>query len=193
MSEKFEKQKGLLVKSILEQYSQNNVNMQYSSLWAAKYGNSKLIWPIRIASSLLTIIPIVLILLRNGGIIDGSNQGVLWVIIACLGVSSIVLIINPDWMKSVLSLKRKQAKELLDLNIRLQQYEYKLEGLYNECCTSKTNINSLQSRFDALRSEYLNDINKHDEFTGDIDKELADEAKQKTYEIMTIKRLVIYE
>lgn len=96
-------------------------------------------------------------------------------------------------MKSVLSLKRKQAKELLDLNIRLQQFEYKLEGLYNECCVSKTNINSLQSRFDALRSEYLNDINKHDELTGDIDKELADEAKQKTYEIMTIKKLVVYE
>lgn len=96
-------------------------------------------------------------------------------------------------MKSVLSLKRKQAKELLDLNIRLQQFEYKLEGLYNECCASKTNINSLQSRFDALRSEYLNDINKHDELTGDIDKELADEAKQKTYEIMTIKKLVVYE
>lgn len=193
MSEKSEKQKELLIKSILEQYSQNNVNMQYSSLWAAKYGRSKLIWPIRIISSLLTVIPIVLILLRNSGIIDASNQSVLWIIIICLGVSAIVLVINPDWMKSVLAMKRKQAQELLDLNKKLQMYEYKLEGLYNVVLASKTNIGELQNKFDALRNEYVNDVSLHDELTGEMDKELEDEARKKTTEIMDIKKLVIYE
>ena len=189
MSEKFEKQKELLIKSILEQYSQNNVNMQYSSLWAAKYGKSELIWPIRIISSLLTIIPIVLILLRNSGIIDGSNQSVLWIIIICLSISAIVLVINPDWMKSVLAMKRKQAQELLELNKKLQVYEYKLEGLYNNVLASKTNIGELKNEFTALRNEYINDVNLHDELTGVIDEELAEEARKKTYKIMRIKEM----
>lgn len=193
MNEKFEKQKENLKKSILEQYSQNNVNMQYSSLWAAKYGKSRLIWPIRIVSGLLTIIPIVLIILRNSGIIDGSNQSVLWIIVICLIITAILQIINPDWMKSVLSLKREKADELLDLNKRLQLYEYKLEGLYNDTIASNNNISALQSRFDSLRSEYLNDVNLHDELTGEIDKTLETEAKKKTKEIMDIKKLVIYE
>lgn len=193
MTEKFEKQKDLLLKTILEQYAQNNVNIQYSSLWAAKYGKSKLILPIRIISSLLTIVPIVLIILRNSGIVDNSNQSVLWIILTCLTVVAILSIINPDWMKSVLSLKRKIANELLDLNKKLQMYEYKLEGLYNDTLASKSNISSLQNRFDALRSEYLNDVNLHDELTGEIDEELEKEAQQKTCEIMNIKKLVIYD
>ena len=193
MTEKFEKQKENLKKSILEQYSQNNVNMQYSSLWVAKYGKSKLIWLIRIISSLLTIIPIVLIILRNSGIIDGSNQSVLWIIVICLTITAILQIINPDWMKAVLSLKKEKADELLKLNKRLQLYEYKLEGLYNDTIASNSNIGALQSRFDFLRSEYLNDVNLHDELTGEIDKALETEAKKKTKEIMDIKKLVIYE
>lgn len=193
MTEKFEKQKDLLLKTILEQYAQNNVNIQYSSLWAAKYGKSKLILPIRIISSLLTIVPVVLIILRNSGIVDNSNQSVLWIILTCLTVVAILSIINPDWMKSVLSLKRKIANELLDLNKKLQMYEYKLEGLYNDTLASKSNISSLQNRFDALRSEYLNDVNLHDELTGEIDEELEKEAQQKTCEIMNIKKLVIYD
>lgn len=193
MSEKSEKQKELLIKSILEQYSQNNVNMQYSSLWAAKYGKSNLVLPIRIISSLLTVIPIVLIILRNSGIIDGSNQSVLWIIIICLSISAIVLVINPDWMKSVLAMKRKQAKELLDLNKKLQMYEYKLEGLYNDVLASKTNFGELQSKFDALRNEYINDVYLHDELTGTIDVKLQAEAQNKTREIMDIKKMVIYE
>lgn len=193
MTGKFEKQKDLLLKTILEQYAQNNVNIQYSSLWAAKYGKSKLILPIRIISSLLTIVPIVLIILRNSGIVDNSNQSVLWIILTCLTVVAILSIINPDWMKSVLSLKRKIANELLDLNKKLQMYEYKLEGLYNDTLASKSNISSLQNRFDALRSEYLNDVNLHDELTGEIDEELEEEAQQKTCEIMNIKKLVIYD
>lgn len=193
MSEKFETQKELLIKSILEQYSQNNVNMQYSSLWAAKYGKSKLIWPIRIISGLLTVIPLVLILLRNSGIIDGSNQSVLWIIIICLSISAIVLVINPDWMKSVLAMKRKQAQKLLDLNKTLQMYEYKLEGLYYDVLASKTNIGELKNEFNALRNEYINDVNLHDVLTGEMEKELEDEARKKTTEIMDIKKLVIYE
>ena len=124
MTEKFEKQKDLLLKTILEQYSQNNVNIQYSSLWAAKYGKSRLIWPIRIVSSLLTIAPIVLEILRNYEIISNSNRSVMWIILICLGVVSVMLLINPDWMESVLSMKRKEAIKLLDLNKRLQLYEY---------------------------------------------------------------------
>lgn len=193
MTEKFEKQKDLLLKTILEQYAQNNVNIQYSSLWVAKYGKSKLILPIRIISSLLTIVPIVLIILRNSGIVDNSNQSVLWIILTCLTIVVILSIINPDWMKSVLSLKRKKANELLDLNKKLQMYEYKLEGLYNDTLASKSNISSLQNRLDALRSEYLNDVNLHDELTGEIDEELEKVAQQKTCEIMNIKKLVIYD
>lgn len=193
MSEKSEKQKELLIKSILEQYSQNNVNMQYSSLWAAKYGKSKLVLPIRIISSLLTVVPIVLILLRNGGVIDGSNQSTLWVIVICLSISAIVMVINPDWMKSVLAMKRKQAQKLLDLNKTLQMYEYKLEGLYNNVLASKTNIGELKNEFNALRNEYINDVNLHDVLTGEMDKELEDEARKKTTEIMDVKKFVIYE
>ena len=193
MSEKSEKQKELLIKSILEQYSQNNVNMQYSSFWAAKYGKSKLVLPIRIISSLLTVVPIVLILLRNGGVIDGSNQSTLWVIVICLSISAIVMVINPDWMKSVLAMKRKQAQKLLDLNKTLQMYEYKLEGLYNNVLASKTNIGELKNEFNALRNEYINDVNLHDVLTGEMDKELEDEARKKTTEIMDVKKFVIYE
>ena len=193
MESSFAEKKRLLIKAILEQYAQNNVNIQYSSLWAAKYGKSKLILPIRIISSLLTIIPIGLIILRNSGIVDNSNQSVLWIILTCLSIVAILSIINPDWMKSVLSLKRKKANDLLDLNKKLQMYEYKLEGLYNDTLAAKSNISSLQNRFDALRSEYLNDVNFHDELTGEIDKALEIEAKKKTKEIMDIKKLVIYE
>jgi hypothetical protein len=193
MTEKFEVQKELLIKSILEQYSQNNVNIQYSSLWAAKYGKSRLIWPIRIFSSLLTVIPIVLEILRSYGIIDNSNRSVMWIIIVCLFSAALMLLINPDWMESVLSMKRKEANELLDLNKRLQLYEYKLEGLYNEVCASKTNINALQSKFNSLRMEHNNDVNLHDKLTGVIDKELEAEAQKKTREIMDVKNLVIYE
>ena len=193
MAEKFEAQKALLIKSILEQYSQNNVNIQYSSLWAAKYGKSRLIWPIRIFSSLLTVIPIVLEILRSYGIIDNSNRSVMWIIIVCLFSAALMLLINPDWMESVLSMKRKEANELLDLNKRLQLYEYKLEGLYNEVCASKTNINALQSKFNSLRMEHNNDVNLHDKLTGVIDKELEAEAQKKTREIMDVKNLVIYE
>lgn len=193
MAEKFEVQKELLIKSILEQYSQNNVNIQYSSLWAAKYGKSRLIWPIRIVSSLLTIIPIFLEILRSYGIIDNSNRCVMWIIIVCLLFAALMLLINPDWMESVLSMKRKEAKELLDLNKRLQLYEYKLEGLYNEVCASKSNISTLQNKFDSLRMEYINDVNLHDKLTGELDSELVAEAQKKTSEIMDIKKLVIYE
>lgn len=193
MSEKFEVQKELLIESILNQYSQNNVNIQYSSLWAAKYGKSRLIWPIRILSSLLTVIPIVLEILRSYGIIDNSNRSVMWIIIVCLFSAALMLLINPDWMESVLSMKRKEANELLDLNKRLQLYEYKLEGLYNEVCASKTNINALQSKFNSLRMEHNNDVNLHDKLTGVIDKELEAEAQKKTREIMDVKNLVIYE
>lgn len=193
MAEKFDRQKDLLLKTILEQYAQNNVNIQYSSLWAAKYGKSRLIWPIRIVSSLLTIMPIVLEILRSYGILNDSNRSIMWVICICLSIVSVLLLINPDWMESVLSMKRKRANELLDLNKRLQLYEYKLEGIYNDTFASKSNISSLQNRFDALRSEYLNDVNMHDELTGEIDKALEEEAKKKTKEIMDIKKLVIYE
>ena len=193
MTEKLDKQKDLLLKSILEQYSQNNVNMQYSSLWAAKYGKSKLIWPIRIVSSLLTITPIVLEILKSYEIISNSTRSVMWVVFICLGIATIFLLINPNWMESVLSLKRKEANELLVLNNRLQQYEYKLEGLYNEVCASRSNIDSLQYRFDSLRNEYLDDINNHDRLTGVIDEKLEKEARQKTFEIMNIKKLVIIE
>lgn len=193
MAEKYEQKKELLKKAILEQYAQNNVNMQYSSLWAAKYGKSRWIWPIRVLSSLLTLTPLVLELLRSGGIIDDSNRSVLWVMIICLTLSSIVFLINPDWVESVLSLKRKQAKELLDLNKKLQMYEYKLEGLYNNVLASKTNFGELQSKFDALRNEYINDVYLHDELTGTIDVKLQAEAQNKTREIMDIKKLVIYE
>lgn len=194
MSEKVETQKSLLIKSILEQYAQNNVNMQYSSLWAAKYGKSKLIWPIRIISSFLTIIPIVLIMLRNSGVIDGANQSVLWIIVICLIITAILQILNPDWMKSVLSLKRKQADQLLELNERLQIYEFKLEGLYNEVLTSSDdNTTTLKNQFDALRLEYNNYVSMHDKLTGELDKTLEKEAKKKTKKIMDIKKLVIYE
>lgn len=193
MTTKFETQKDLLVKSILEQYAQNNVNIQYSSLWAAKYGKSKLIWLIRIVSSLLTIAPIVLEILRSYGIIDSSNRSVMWIIVVCLCIAAVLFLINPDWMESVLSMKRKEANKLLDLNKRLQQYEYKLEGLYNEVCASKSNIVTLQSKFDAMRNEYLDDENQHDRLTGEIDSNLEEEAKKKTYEIMELKKLVIYE
>lgn len=193
MAEKFEVQKELLIKSILEQYSQNNVNIQYSSLWAAKYGKSRLIWPIRIISSLLAITPIVLEILRSYEVIDNSSRSVMWIIVVCMSIAAVMLLINPDWMESVLSMKRKKANELLDLNKRLQLYEYKLEGLYNDTLASKTNIGALKNRFDALRSEYINDVNLHDELTGEIDKMLEEEAKKKTKEIMDIKQLVIYE
>ena len=193
MAEKFEVQKELLIKSILEQYSQNNVNIQYSSLWAAKYGKSRLIWPIRIISSLLAITPIVLEILRSYEVIDNSSRSVMWIIVICMSIAALMLLINPDWMESVLSMKRKKANELLDLNKRLQLYEYKLEGLYNDTLASKTNIGALKNRFDALRSEYINDVNLHDELTGEIDKMLEEEAKKKTKEIMDIKQLVIYE
>ena len=193
MAEKFEVQKELLIKSILEQYSQNNVNIQYSSLWAAKYGKSRLIWPIRIISSLLAITPIVLEILRSYEVIDNSSRSVMWIIVVCMSIAAVMLLINPDWMESVLSMKRKKANELLDLNKRLQLYEYKLEGLYNDTLASKTNISALRNRFDALRSEYINDVNLHDELTGEIDKKLEEEAKKKTKEIMDIKQLVIYE
>lgn len=193
MAEKHEQKKELLKKAILEQYAQNNVNMQYSSLWAAKYGKSRWIWPIRIFSSLLTLTPLVLELLRSSGIIDDSNRSVLWVMIICLSLSSIVFLINPDWVESVLSLKRKRAKELLDLNKRLQLFEYKLEGVYDRVLVSKTNIGALQNEFDALRNEYNNDVNLHDELTCEIDMKLAEEARKKTTEIMDIKKLVIYE
>ena len=193
MAEKFEVQKELLIKSILEQYSQNNVNIQYSSLWAAKYGKSRLIWPIRIISSLLAITPIVLEILRSYEVIDNSSRSVMWIIVVCMSIAAVMLLINPDWMESVLSMKRKKANELLDLNKRLQLYEYKLEGLYNDTLASKTKIGALKNRFDALRSEYINDVNLHDELTGEIDKMLEEEAKKKTKEIMDIKQLVIYE
>ena len=177
----------------MEQYSQNNVNIQYSSLWAAKYGKSRLIWPIRIISSLLAITPIVLEILRSYEVIDNSSRSVMWIIVVCMSIAAVMLLINPDWMESVLSMKRKKANELLDLNKRLQLYEYKLEGLYNDTLASKTNIGALKNRFDALRSEYINDVNLHDELTGEIDKMLEEEAKKKTKEIMDIKQLVIYE
>lgn len=193
MAEKFEAQKALLIKSILEEYSQNNVNIQYSSLWAAKYGKSRLIWPIRIISSLLTLIPLILEILRSYGIIDDSVRSVMWIMIICLSISTIVLAVNPNWMESVLSMRRKEANTLLDLNKRLQQYEYKLEGLYNEVCASKTNISALQSKFNSLRMEYINDVNLHDKLTGELDRELENEARKKTTEIMDIKKLVIYE
>ena len=192
MAEKFEEQKKLLIKLILEQYSQNNVNIQYSSLWAAKYGKSRLIWPIRIFSSLLTVTPIVFEILRSCEIIDHSNRCVMWIILFCLCFASLMLLINPEWMESVLSMKRKEANKLLDLNKRLQQYEYKLEGLYNEVCASKSNISTLQGKFESLRMEYINDVNLHDELTGELDKKLVAEAQKKTREIMDIKNLVIY-
>ena len=117
----------------------------------------------------------------------------MWIIIVCLFFAALMLLINPDWMESVLSMKRKEANTLLDLNKRLQQYEYKLEGLYYEVCASKTNISALQSKFDSLRMEYINDVNLHDKLTGELDRELVAEAQKKTSEIMEIKNLVIYE
>lgn len=193
MAEKFEEQKKLLIKLILEQYSQNNVNIQYSSLWAAKYGKSRLIWPIRIVSGLLTIAPIVIEILRSYGIIDNSDRSFMWIIVVCLCIAAVMLLIDPNWMESVLSMRRKEANKLLDLNKRLQQYEYKLEGLYNEVCASKSNFSTLQSKFDSLRMEYINDVNLHDKLTGELDRELVAEAQKKTSEIMDIKNFVIYE
>ena len=193
MSEKFEKQKYLLKKSILEQYSQNNVNIQYSSLWAAKNGESKLIWPIRIVSSLLTLVPIVLKILMSYEIITDSYRSALWVLFICFGITTLLLFINTDWMKSALTLKNKKAKELLALNNRLLLFEHKLEGLYNEVDASSSGYAALQNKFDALCNEFINDINLHDELTGKIDEELAEEARKKTYKIMDIKKLVIYE
>lgn len=116
----------------------------------------------------------------------------MWIIVVCLCIAAVMLLINPDWMESVLSMKRKEANKLLDLNKRLQQYEYKLEGFYNEVCASKSKICELQSKFDSLRMEYVNDMNLHDELTGELDRELVAEAQKKTSEIMDIKNLVIY-
>ena len=90
-------------------------------------------------------------------------------------------------------MKRKQAQKLLDLNKTLQMYEYKLEGLYYNVLASKTNIGELKNEFNALRNEYINDVNLHDVLTGEMEKELEDEARKKTIEIMDIKKLVIYE
>ena len=193
MSERFEKQKEHLKKSILEQYSQNNVNMQYSSLWAAKNGKSNLIWPVRIVSSLLTLIPIVLKILMSYGIITDSYRSALWVLLICFGITTLLLFINPDWMKSALTLRNKKAKDLLDLNKRLLLFEHKLEGLYYEVDVATSGYPALQNKFDALCNEFINDVSLHDEITGKIDEELAEEAREKTREIMDIKKLVKYE
>ena len=65
--------------------------------------------------------------------------------------------------------------------------------LYNEVDAATSGYAALQNKFDALCNEFINDINLHDELTGKIDEELAEEARKKTYKIMDIKKLVIYE
>ena len=96
-------------------------------------------------------------------------------------------------MKAALTIKNKKAKELLALNNRLLLFERKLERLYNEVEAATSGYAALQNRFDALCNEFISDINLHDELTGEIDEALAAEARKKTYEIMDIKKLVIYE
>lgn len=190
MSTSFENRKSLLQKAILEQFSQIEMDIQYSSLWVAKNGRS--LWKrfFQVLSIILNAIPIVIELLIAVDVISTDFQSA-WTIIIVLLFAVMLSIFNYFGIETISSLNEMKAKALMRLNHDLTAYKFELEDLYHESLSISTiqELDSLKEKFARLREKNIEKENTHDELTGILDKRIEKQAYEITEKIMINRKL----
>ncbi len=189
---KIKKRIWCLQKAILEQYSQIETNVQYTSLWVAKKGKKFWIRFFQVLSIVLNAIPLIVELLIAVDVIKTDNHSV-WIVIFVLLFAIVLSGFNYFGLETISALNDEKSKALMRLNNDFAAYKFKLEDMYYETMSinSVEDLKELQDKFAKLRDSYIDKETAHDDLTGVLDKKLAKQAFDIALTNMRNKKLYI--
>ena len=183
----YDNQKNNMLDMIWSQYVQIYTDIIYSSLYAEKLRSKQsgvyfwVIYTCTVLPSILTII------LKTCKMPD-------WILYLCCAlIFSLPIILKKykqEWVFTFFGIHEGKIKQLIELNIRLEQYRDRLLCLYLKAEGSTfgaASYNKYAADYNNLSNEYKNDVAKHDELTGVIDEEVEAETQKKVQEIIQNK------
>ncbi len=191
MSSKFEEQLDRFLDIIWDEYVHVYCNITYSELYVDKINSNKngcMFWIVYIGMAL----PSILLMLVKQGFIS-SSWIVFLICIICLLLPPILKWKNQSIVYSVLGVYDRKTSALKKNAEKLGYYRSSLLALYIKAETeiaSGTRVESIESKYYALVSQYSIDITEFSDLVGTVDKALEMQAQEKTKKM--IKNTELY-
>lgn len=174
-----------LLDEIWDEFNQVYTDINYASLYAQKmrskqYG--KLFWIVYVCFALP---PILTIILKFCGM--DQWWSILLLSLVVIALPLLVRRYNKVMAYSIFGFYEKSIVDLLNLNIKMDIYKDKLLSLYSRAesiVPGKTEIERIENSLNTIRLEHKPDVEKYDELTGVLDKDIEALARQKTEEMI---------
>ena len=181
MSSKLEEQLDRFLDVIWDEYVHVYCNITYSELYVDKINNNKngcMFWIVYIG---MTLPSLLLMLVKQGFIL--SSWIVFLICAICLLLPPILKWKNQAIVYSVLGVYDRKTSALKKNAEKLGYYRSSLLALYVKAETeiaSGAKIESIESKYQALVSQYLSDMTEFSDLVGTVDKALEMQAQEKT-------------
>ena len=191
MSSKLKEQLERFLDIIWDEYVRVYCDITYSELYVDKINNNRngyMFWIVYIGMALPSIL---LMLVKQGYI---TSSWIIFLICAiCLLLPPLLKWKNQAIVYSVLGVYDRKTSALKKNAEKLGYYRSSLLALYVKAETeiaSGSNIESIESKYHALASQYSSDNTEFSELVGTVDKTLEKLAQEKTKQM--IKNTELY-
>jgi len=174
-----------LLDEIWDEFKQVYTDINYASIYAQRMRSiqhGKLFW---VVYGSFALPPILAIIMKLYDIKCG------WLIMLlsfiALALPLLVRRYNKVMAYSIFGFYEKSIVDLLNLNIKMDIYKDKLLSLYSRAesiLPGKAEIERIEIKLNTIRLEHKPDVEKFDELTGVLDKEIEAQAKLKTEEMI---------
>ena len=185
MAVDYENYQDRLLDEIWDEFNQVYTDINYASLYAQKIRSkqhSKLFWIVYVCFALP---PILTIILKFCGM--DQWWSILLLSLVVIALPLLVRRYNKVMAYSIFGFYEKSIIDLLNLNIKMDIYKDKLLSLYSRAesiVPGKTEIERIENNLNTIRFEHKPDVEKYDELTGVLDKDIEALARQKTEEMI---------
>ena len=174
-----------LLDEIWDEFKQVYTDINYASLYAQKIRSKqhgKLFW---IVYACFALPPILTIILKFCGM--DHWWSILFLSLVVIALPLLVRRYNKVMAYSIFGFYEKSIVDLLNLNIKMDIYKDKLLSLYSRAesiVPGKAEIERIENSLNTIRLEHKPDVEKYDELTGVLDKDIEALARQKTEEMI---------
>ena len=185
MAVDYENLQDRLLDEIWDEFKQVYTDINYASLYAQKIRSEqhgKLFW---IVYGCFALPPILTIILKFCG--KDHWWLILFLSLVVIALPLLVRRYNKVMAYSIFGFYEKSIIDLLNLNIKMDIYKDKLLSLYSRAesiVPGKAEIERIENRLNTIRLEHKPDVEKYDELTGVLDKDIEALARQKTEEMI---------
>lgn len=174
-----------LLDEIWDEFKQVYTDINYASIYAQKMRSKqhgKLFW---VVYGCFALPPILAIIMKFWAVNCGWL--ILFLSFIVLALPLLVRRYNKVVAYSIFGFYEKSIVDLLNLNIKMDIYKDKLLSLYSRAesiVPGKAEIERIENILNTIRLEHKPDVEKYDELTGVLDKEIEAQAKLKTEEMI---------